>query len=108
SDPEHKAYCAVKEERERYVAMLTLAIDRNAKVSADGPNGFAPPPGPPPPGLREGGRPPKAQWIKDRLAAVVPGLKPSLFWDGGPAIFQVAKGGGHVMLPADARQNHPA
>jgi protocatechuate 3,4-dioxygenase beta subunit len=78
SDPEHKAYCAVKEERQRYVAMLTLAVDRNAKVSADGPNGFAPP-GPPPPGLREGGRPPKAQWIKDRLAAVVPGLKRSPF-----------------------------
>jgi protocatechuate 3,4-dioxygenase beta subunit len=80
SDPEHKAYCAVKEERERYVAMLTLAVDRNAKVSANGPGGLPPPPpGPPPPGLREGGRPPKAQWIKDRLAAVVPGLKRSPF-----------------------------
>jgi protocatechuate 3,4-dioxygenase beta subunit len=77
SDPEHKAYCAVKEERERYVAMLTLAVDRNAKVSADGLP--PPPPGPPPAGAREGGRPPKAQWIKDRLAAVVPGLKRSPF-----------------------------
>jgi protocatechuate 3,4-dioxygenase beta subunit len=80
SDPEHRAYCAVKEERDRYVAMLTLAVDRNAKVSADRPEGLPPPPpGPPPPGMREGGRPPKAQWIKDRLAAVVPGLKRSPF-----------------------------
>lgn len=77
SDPDHKAYCAVKEERERYVAMLTLAVDRNAKVSAD--NLPPPPPGPPPAGVREGGHPPKAQWIKDRLAAVVPGLKRSPF-----------------------------
>jgi protocatechuate 3,4-dioxygenase beta subunit len=77
SDPEHKAYCAVKEERERYVAMLTLAVDRNARVSADGLP--PPPPGPPPAGAREGGRPPKAQWIKDRLAAVVHGLKRSPF-----------------------------
>ena len=75
SDPEHRAYCAVKEERERYVAMLTLAVDRNAKMSAVGADG------PPPPGMGpgEGGRPPKAQWIKDRLAAVVPGLKRSPF-----------------------------
>ena len=77
SDPDHKAYCAVKEERERYVAMLTLAVDRNAKVSAD--NLPPPPPGPPPAGVREGGHSPKAQWIKDRLAAVVPGLKRSPF-----------------------------
>jgi protocatechuate 3,4-dioxygenase beta subunit len=80
SDPNHRAYCAVKEERERYVAMLTLAVDRNAKLSADGSEGLPPPPpGLPPAGLREGGRPPKAQWIKDRLAAVVPGLKRSPF-----------------------------
>ena len=77
SDPEHRAYCAVKEERERYVAMLTLAVDRNATISADGRGGPPPPPGM---GPREGGgRPPKAQWIKDRLAAVVPGLKRSPF-----------------------------
>jgi hypothetical protein len=57
--------------------MLTLAVDRNAKVSAD--SLPPPPPGPPPAGAREGGRPPKAQWIKDRLAAVVPGLKRSPF-----------------------------
>ena len=77
SDPDHRAYCAIKEERDRYVAMLTLAVDRNAKVSAD--SLPPPPPGPPPAGAREGGRPPKAQWIKDRLAAVVPGLKRSPF-----------------------------
>ena len=70
SDPGHRAYCAVKEERERYVAMLTLGVDRNARMTADGPDGAAPAPG-----GREGGRPAKAQWIKDRLAAVVPGLK---------------------------------
>ena len=74
SDPEHRAYCAVKEERERYVAMLTLGVDRNAKMSANGSDGPASPPG-----MREGGRPPKPQWIKDRLAAVVPGLKRSPF-----------------------------
>jgi protocatechuate 3,4-dioxygenase beta subunit len=69
ADPDHRAYCAVKEERDRYVAMLTLAVDRNAKVTADGP----------PPGLGEGAPPHKAQWIKDRLAALVPGLKRSPF-----------------------------
>jgi hypothetical protein len=69
ADPDHRAYCAVKEERDRYVAMLTLAVDRNAKITADGP----------PPGLGEGGPPHKAQWIKDRLAALVPGLKRSPF-----------------------------
>jgi protocatechuate 3,4-dioxygenase beta subunit len=76
ADPEHRAYCAVKEERERYVALLTLAVDRNATLSED----RGPPPGPPPAGgLREGRPPAKAQWIKDRLAAVVPGLKRSPF-----------------------------
>jgi protocatechuate 3,4-dioxygenase beta subunit len=62
-DPEHRAWCAIKEERDRYVAMLTLAVDRNAKVSAEMP------PGPPS----------RAPWIKDRLAALVPGLKRSPF-----------------------------
>jgi protocatechuate 3,4-dioxygenase beta subunit len=76
SDPEHRAYCAVKEERERYLALLTLAVDRNAKVSADDPDRPPPPPGV---AQREGGRPAKVQWIKDRLAAVVPGLKRSPF-----------------------------
>jgi protocatechuate 3,4-dioxygenase beta subunit len=88
-DPGCRAYCAVKEERERYVATLTLAVDRNAKVSEDahhhhpplppgaqhaGPPPFGPPPfGPPRGGLW--GPPPMPPAIKDRLAALVPGLK---------------------------------
>lgn len=63
ADPDHRAYCAIKEERDRYVAMLTLAVDRSANVAVD------PPPGPPT----------RAPWIKDRLAALVPGLKRSPF-----------------------------
>lgn len=84
SDPEHRAYCAVKEERDRYVAMLTLAVDRNAKVSETKPHGpppGGPPPGPPPSGLfgfLHGG-PPQAPVIKDRLAALVPGIKRNPF-----------------------------
>ena len=34
-DPGRRAYCAVKEERERYVATLTLAVDRNAKAAEE-------------------------------------------------------------------------
>src|SRR3569833_1535117 len=63
ADPDHRAWCAIKEERDRYVAMLTLAVDRNAKASADMPP-------------RQSSR---APWIKDRLAALVPGLKRSPF-----------------------------
>jgi protocatechuate 3,4-dioxygenase beta subunit len=62
ADPDHHAYCAIKEERDRYVAMLTLAVDRNGKLAAE-------PSGPPT----------RARWINDRLAAVVPGLKRSPF-----------------------------
>nr|WP_246251284.1 intradiol ring-cleavage dioxygenase [Bradyrhizobium cajani] len=75
SDPEHRAFCAVKEERDRYVASLTLGVDRRAEATvgraAAPPPGLrnGPPPGPPPAGMF--GRP-----IKDRLAALVPGLKP--------------------------------
>jgi protocatechuate 3,4-dioxygenase beta subunit len=81
SDPEHRAFCAVKEERDRYVATLTLGVDRRAEVTV----GRVGPP-PPPPGMRSGpppGPPPGGQGgpmfgrpIKDRLAALVPGLKP--------------------------------
>lgn len=76
SDPEHRAFCAVKEERERYVASLTLGVDRRAETTV----GRAGPP-PPPPGMRGGpppGPPPEGMFgqpIKDRLAALVPGLK---------------------------------
>lgn len=80
SDPEHRAFCAVKEERDRYVATLTLGVDRRTEATI----GRAGPP-PPPPGMR-GGPPPGAppgggamfgRPIKDRLAALVPGLKPA-------------------------------
>ena len=73
ADPEHRAFCAVKEEHDRYLATLTLGVDRRAETTV----GRAGPP-PPPPGLR-GGPPPAGLFerpIKDRLAALVPGLKP--------------------------------
>ncbi|MBR0711026.1 intradiol ring-cleavage dioxygenase [Bradyrhizobium liaoningense] len=77
SDPQHRAFCAVKEERDRYVASLTLGVDRRAEatIGRAGPPpglGGGPPPGPPPAGTGGAmfGRP-----IKDRLAALVPGLK---------------------------------
>ncbi|MDA9399380.1 intradiol ring-cleavage dioxygenase [Bradyrhizobium sp. CCBAU 45389] len=77
SDPQHRAFCAVKEERDRYVASLTLGVDRRAEatIGRAGPPpglGGGPPPGPPPAGMGGAmfGRP-----IKDRLAALVPGLK---------------------------------
>ncbi|HZR88873.1 MAG TPA: intradiol ring-cleavage dioxygenase [Bradyrhizobium sp.] len=77
-DPACIAYCAVKEERERYVATLTVAVDRNAEV-ADAHHMPPPAPGTHPPGpAPEGshGSPPRrAHVIKDRLAALVPGPK---------------------------------
>jgi protocatechuate 3,4-dioxygenase beta subunit len=66
-DPEHRAFCAVKEERDRYVATLTLGVDRRTDATV----GRAGRP-PPPPGGLTFGRP-----IRDRLAALVPGLKPN-------------------------------
>jgi hypothetical protein len=74
ADPGLLAFCAVKEERERYVASLTLGVDRNVNPDALGHNG--PLAGPPPAGMREGG-PPPFEPIRDRLAALVPGLKRS-------------------------------
>lgn len=65
SDPEHRAFCAVKEERDRYVATLTLGVDRRAEATV----GRA---GLPPGGM---GGPTFGRPIKDRLAALVPGLK---------------------------------
>lgn len=80
SDPEHRAFCAVKEERDRYIATLTLGVDRRAEATIGRagplPPGMrgGPPPGAPPGGMGGAmfGRP-----IKDRLAALVPGLKPA-------------------------------
>lgn len=74
SDPEHRAFCAVREARDRYVATLTLGVDRAGETTvghAGPPLGMrgGPPPGPPPAGMF--GRP-----IKNRLAALLPGLKP--------------------------------
>jgi len=63
ADPDHRAYCAVKEERDHYLATLTLAVQRTGAVAAEMPNGRLPP----------------VPWIKDRLAALVPGLKRSPF-----------------------------
>jgi hypothetical protein len=74
ADPGRQAFCAVKEERERYVASLTLGVDRNVDPAIIGRNG--PQAGPLPAGMREGG-PPPFQPIKDRLAALVPGVKRS-------------------------------
>lgn len=74
ADPNRLSFCAVKEERERYVASLILGIDRNVDPGIIGRNG--PQAGPLPAGMREGG-PPPFQPIKDRLAALVPGLKRS-------------------------------
>ncbi|MBR0716333.1 intradiol ring-cleavage dioxygenase [Bradyrhizobium liaoningense] len=67
SDPEHRAFCAVKEERDCYVATLTIGVDRRADATV---GRAGPPPGPPPAGGPRFGR-----VIKDRLAALVPGLK---------------------------------
>jgi protocatechuate 3,4-dioxygenase beta subunit len=72
SDPDHSAFCAVKEERERYVATLTLGVDRRAQAQAN--NFRGPPPGPPPGGFAGGG-PMRERPVRDRLAALIPGLK---------------------------------
>ncbi|MGW1419198.1 intradiol ring-cleavage dioxygenase [Bradyrhizobium manausense] len=69
SDPEHRAFCAVKEECDRYVATLTLGVDRRAEATV---GRAGPPPGPPPGAM---GGPMFERPIKDRLAALVPGWK---------------------------------
>ncbi|KWV53926.1 intradiol ring-cleavage dioxygenase [Bradyrhizobium macuxiense] len=80
SDPDRRAFCAVKEEKERYVATLTLGVDRRAEVATQARRGPPPgpppghPPGPPPPGMMPGG-PMHGRQIKDRLAALIPGLR---------------------------------
>ncbi|MDZ5648752.1 intradiol ring-cleavage dioxygenase [Nitrospirillum sp. BR 11828] len=51
-DGDHACYAAVKEEKDGYVASLTLGVDRQGQVKADfGPGG---PGGPPPPGAPNG------------------------------------------------------
>ena len=67
-DPDHLAFCSVKEAKNRYVATLVVGVDRGAKVrSSEGPTG--PPPGPP----TAGGGPPPVPALGDRLKALVPG-----------------------------------
>jgi protocatechuate 3,4-dioxygenase beta subunit len=71
ADPRRLAFCAVKEERERYVASVTLGVDRNVNPDIIGRNGAMA-------GLAPGGRegaPPPFEPIKDRLAALVPGVR---------------------------------
>lgn len=98
-DPNRRAFCAIKEERDRYLASLTLGVDRRADARGEeraltgtgrperpGP-GFPPPPGAappsgfrPPPGGPPNGRPPPGfagppqMTLKDRLAALIPGF----------------------------------
>ncbi|WP_232630612.1 intradiol ring-cleavage dioxygenase [Methylobacterium sp. Leaf118] len=72
-DPQRRAFCAVKEESDRYVASLVIGVRRDAEVAgltdrAETPAGRPErPPGPPPGG-------PGRLTLKDRLAALVPGL----------------------------------
>lgn len=79
ADPDRRAFCAVKEEKDRYLATLTLGVDRRAEIAMQPrrgpPPGMppGPPPGPPPPGMGPG--PMRGHLIKDRLAALIPGLK---------------------------------
>ncbi|KAB1075645.1 intradiol ring-cleavage dioxygenase [Methylobacterium planeticum] len=81
-DPNRRAFCAVKEERDRYAASLTLGVDRSADRGdtgrAETPSGRPERPPPPPgggagpgPGFRGPGR----LALKDRLGALVPGLR---------------------------------
>lgn len=72
ADPDRRAFCAVKEEKDRYVATLTLGVDRRAEIAM--PPRRGPPPGPPPPGMIPGS-PMRGHQVKDRLAALIPGLK---------------------------------
>lgn len=77
-DPERRAFCAVKEERDRYVATLTLGVDRGANAASEArdetpsgrPERPLPPDGPPP----DFRRPPRLT-MKERLAALVPGFQ---------------------------------
>jgi protocatechuate 3,4-dioxygenase beta subunit len=65
ADPERRAFCAVKEERDRYVASLVLGVRSDAAAGGSAGNGPDMP----------AGRARAAPAIRDRLAALVPGLK---------------------------------
>ena len=68
-DPDRRSFCAIKEERERYVASLVLGVDRNGKPqSTEG--GVPPPPG----GAPAGGPPPETPVTGDRAKTLVPGI----------------------------------
>lgn len=66
-DPERRTFCNVREGRDHYEASLVLGIDRNAVSVADQmpPMGFL--------GAFFG--PPRMPALKDRLAALVPGVR---------------------------------
>jgi len=71
---------AVREESQRYVATLTVAVDRQARPVLDRPPapGDGPPPGMPDRGSRDGnGPPPRPEALtgEARLRAVLPGLR---------------------------------
>ncbi|GEP04164.1 intradiol ring-cleavage dioxygenase [Methylobacterium oxalidis] len=79
-DPHRRAFCAVKEEAERYLATLTLGVDHardarsGARRESRGGRPERPPPGAgggPPPELRR----PARLTMKNRPAALVPGLR---------------------------------
>ena len=76
SDPDHRAFCAVKEERDRYVA--TLNLGRRLPCAGAGPKASGSTAGPRQgrrPGGRPGGSSPWERPVRDRLATLIPGLK---------------------------------
>lgn len=96
TDKSHGGFCDIREQADHYLATLILGVDRAAPVLAQnfggpgGPPGFGPPPHgmPPPPGGRPHGPPPWGAGPppgfmpgirphRARVAAVVPGVKPT-------------------------------
>ena len=80
-DPERRAFCAVKEERDRYVASLVVGVDRSADAKAMD-RAVTPRGRPERPPTVTGGLPPGHHGpgpgraaLKDRVSALVPGLK---------------------------------
>lgn len=70
---------AVRQEADRYVATLTVAVDRQAKPVLDRPPvpGDGPPPGPPPGMAGRGGPPPRPEALEGaaRVRALLPGTR---------------------------------